>query len=265
MSNLTGQAIQNTYPGLLNLETATTGITPSYQQIQDGVGNNTNSRISTNGLVGPNIYNVYQLKADYYGIGINATAVVGVASTQNVINAIPFYDNGLFSYSAITYNVATATTTSDTFEISFYDAQWVPGIGIAPNNLIMSGITLTVNSTGLKTTTLPSTLSFSGMGGGYYFMTYKISNSGVTPTVRLMGSVGATTTIYPIIPSFYGFTTTIVGTSAGSPIKSSALNPASLCYSGLSSFQVSYSTGDAAKYSSTVVAPTYGFLLNTIR
>ena len=33
MSTLTGQQINLTYPGLLNLETSTTGITSSFQQI----------------------------------------------------------------------------------------------------------------------------------------------------------------------------------------------------------------------------------------
>ena len=55
MSNLTGQQIKNTYPGLLNLATATSGITSSYQQVQDGLGNNTNTRISTNGILSPNL------------------------------------------------------------------------------------------------------------------------------------------------------------------------------------------------------------------
>jgi hypothetical protein len=49
----------------------------------------------------------------------------------------------------------------------------------------MSGITLlSAGSTGFKTTTLPSTLSFSGTGGGFYVWAYYVSNGGVTPTVR---------------------------------------------------------------------------------
>lgn len=46
MSNLTGQQIQNTYEGLLNLEDSTTGITSNLQAIQDGLGNNTGDRKS---------------------------------------------------------------------------------------------------------------------------------------------------------------------------------------------------------------------------
>jgi hypothetical protein len=59
MSNLTGQQINQTYPGLLNLETSTTGITENLQAIQDGLGNNTGLRIATNQLEVPNIQSFY--------------------------------------------------------------------------------------------------------------------------------------------------------------------------------------------------------------
>jgi hypothetical protein len=48
----------------------------------------------------------------------------------------------------------------------------------------MSGVTMISNSTGVKTTSLPSTLSFSGTGGGYYIVAYFVTNASVTPTVR---------------------------------------------------------------------------------
>jgi hypothetical protein len=191
MANLTGQAIQNTYPGLLNLQTATTGITSSLQSIQDGLGNNTGSRIGTNFFTAPNVVNLnMNLLPDYMGTGINqGTGTAMSTNSQNRLQYNIFYDNGVASYSAITYNLGTLTSTSDVVTAYFYSLQLVPTIGIAPKDLIMSGITLqSTGSTGLKTTTLPSTLSFSGTGGGFYVFAYYVSNSNVTPTVRYGGA-----------------------------------------------------------------------------
>jgi hypothetical protein len=192
MSNLTGQQIQNTYDGLLNLEDSTNGITSTLQPIQDGLGNNTGARIATNFFTAPNVVNLnMNLIPDYMGCGANAG--VGTAQSANSQNRLQyniFYDNGISSYSAITYNLGTLTSTSDVVSGYFYSLQIVPTIGIAPKDLIMSGITLqSATSTGLKTTALPSTLSFSGTGGGYYVFAYYIANSGVTPTVRYGGPV----------------------------------------------------------------------------
>jgi hypothetical protein len=187
MSNLTGQQIRNTYDGLLNLQDSTTGITSTLQAIQDGLGNNTGARIATNFFTAPNVVNLnMNLLPDYMGCG--ASAGVGMAQSANSQNRLQyniFYDNGVASYSAITYNLGTLTSTSDVVTGFFYSLQLVPGYGIAPKDLIMSGITLqSAGSTGMKTTTLPSTLSFSGTGGGYYVFAFYVANSGVTPTVR---------------------------------------------------------------------------------
>jgi len=136
MSNLTGQAIQNTYPGLLNLETATTGVTSTPQQIQDGLGNNTGTKIATNWLTNPMVLGMQDYKADYYGLGFSLTAPIGTANSQNVMIAQLMYDNGTYDYSAMTYNVITATTSSDVITCGFYTSQYVDGVGLAPYQLI---------------------------------------------------------------------------------------------------------------------------------
>jgi hypothetical protein len=267
MANLSGQTIQSTYPGLLNLATATTGITSTYQQIQDGLGNNTNTRISTSGIISPNVAGVNNVKPDYGGNGFNiaASAQAPVANTQNRTIFIPFYDAGLNSYSAITYNVASATTTTDVVTCAFYTLQVVPGYGVAPGTLIQSGITLTSNSTGIKTTTLPSTLSFSGTGGGYYIFAMIISNSGVTPTIRYTTPViGAFAQGYAVNIGMY---LNNAGTALNIGSRMVALS--TLQYqtlNNLSSFQTSYSASDiSTNLSSTVFVTTgYGFGLNTI-
>lgn len=266
MSVLTGQQINLTYPGLLNLETATTGITTTPQQIQDGLGNNTGVKIATNYLTAPNVLGVQDYKGDYYGLGFTAAAAgVPVASSQNIIIGQPFYDNGTYDYSAITYSIITATTSSDVLTCGFYSSQYVDGVGLAPSVLIQSGITLTTNSTGLKTTTLPSTLSFSGYGPGYYWWMYKYSNSGATPTVRPASSTLGGFTSPLVMFAKLGYTLSPAGTSIVASIKSIAAGSPVIAYSGLTNFQTSYSSANVRTFSTTVQIPVIGMALNTIK
>ena len=264
MSTLTGQQINLTYPGLLNLETSTTGITSNPQQIQDGLGNNTGIKIATNYLTAPNVLGIQDYKADYYGLGFTASANPPVAASQNIIIGQPFYDNGSYDYSAITYNIISATTSSDVLTCGFYSSQYVDGVGLAPSVLIQSGITLTTNSTGVKTTTLPSTLSFSGYGPGYYWWMYKISNAGLTPTVRPTASSGGFLSSAIMFPKL-GFTFTPAGTSISTPIKSISPGSPIIAYSGLTNFQTSYSSADVMTFSTTVQPTVIGMALNTIK
>jgi hypothetical protein len=265
MSTLTGQAIKDTYEGLLKLADSTTGVTSTPQQIQDGLGNNTGVKIATNFLTAPNVLGVQDYKADYYGLGFTPNAVVQAATSQNIIIAQIFYDNGLYDYSAMTYNIVTATTSSDVLTCGFYSSQYVDGVGLAPYQLIQTGITLTTNSTGVKVTTLPSTLSFSGYGPGYYWWVYKYSNAGVTPTVRPGGSTVGAFSNAAIMPAKLGFTLLPAGTSAQTSIKSIAPGNPGIAYSGLTNFQTSYSSADVKTYSSTVTPAIIGFCLNTIK
>jgi hypothetical protein len=263
MSNLTGQQIQNTYPGLLNLATATTGITSTYQQIQDGLGNNTNTRISTTGIISPNVVGMNNLKPDYCGNGFSTGAgTANTALTQNKVLYIPFYDSGNFSFSAISYNLGTLTSTSDVVTMAFYTMQQVPIIGVAPKDLIISGITLeSATSTGVKTTTLPSTLSFSGTGGGFYIAAFYVSNSNLTPTVRYGAPlINAANQAYAYNIGFY-LTTAGLSTAVGQRIGSFANIMASLNLP----FQSSYSSAEiTANVSSTLTNTPWGFGLKTI-
>jgi hypothetical protein len=263
MANLTNQQIKDTYYGLLNLATATTGITSTYQQIQDGLGNNTNTRISTSGIVSPNIVNMNNLKPDYGGIGFNTgVGTANIALTQNRTLYTIFYDPGVNSYSAITYQCGTVTSTSDVVTMAIYTLQLVPGIGIAPKDLVMSGVTMISNSTGIKTTTLPSTLSFSGTGGGYYIVAYYVSNASVTPTVRYTN--GSFTTQNQSYATSLGLYLNAAGTGSAIGQK----------YGGIGStnnvlnlpFQSSYTSSDiTTNYVTTITTqPAWGIALNTI-
>ena len=263
MSTLTGQQINLTYPGLLNLETSTTGITSSFQQIQDGLGNNTNTRISTSGILSPNIVNMNNLKPDYGGMGFNAgVGIANIALTQNKTLYLPFYDTGVNSYSAITYQCGTITSTSDVVSAAIYSLQLVPGFGIAPKDLIMSGITMISNSTGIKTTTLPSTLSFSGTGGGYYIVAYFVSNSGATPTVRYTN--GNLITQNQSYATSLGLYLSAAGTSAQIGQKYGAIGSFSNVLN--LPFQTSYTPAEiTTNYNTTITnQPGWAIGLNTI-
>jgi len=263
MSNLTGQQINQTYPGLLNLQTATSGVTSSLQQIQDGLGNNTGAKIATNQFYQQNTIPPLNINytPDYMGPGFNITGVA-TANIQNRILYSIFYDPGLHAYSAITYYIQSATSTSDVYEWAFYDLQWVPSYGIAPKSVIQSGITLTVNSIGLKTTTLPSTLSFSGTGGGYYVIAYYVTNGGETTTVRYTnGNFNNNNQSYAFHLGLYlnaAGTGTAVGQKYGT--LGSTINVLNL------PFQSSYSQSDiTTNYVTTIVTqPSWGVGLNTI-
>ena len=261
MGTLSGQSISDTYDGLLKLEDSTTGITSTYQQIQDGLGNDTNTKISTQGILSPTIPTIISgLKPDFCGVGFLNNSVTNIAGIQNKTLNFPFYDAGFLSYSAISYSTSVATTIGDVVSVAFYSLQLVPTIGYAPKDLIMSGITLTVNSTGFKTTTLPSTLSFSGYGPGPYFFLFKIANAGITPTVRNTGSAALSSGIWP---SKIGYTLNAVGTAINISVKGTGNN--FVAYSGLTNFQTSYSSADVQTYSTTVAPPQIGFALNTIK
>lgn len=186
MPTLSGQSISNTYDGLLKLQDSTQGISPSLQPIEDGLGNNTGSRIGTNLFTAPNVVGMYMnnLKPDFMGSGISANLYTPANESINNLVFTIFYDTGVHSYSALTLSVASATTNADVVELLFYDLQFIKDYGLYPRNKIMGGIMLPTTSTGYQTISLPSTLSFSGQGGGPYCLVLKITNSGGAPTVR---------------------------------------------------------------------------------
>jgi len=263
MSNLTGQQINQTYDGLLNLQDSTTGITSTFQQIQDGLGNNTNTRISTSGVLSPNLPSLNNVKPEYGGIGFIAGAgTANQASTQNRTLYSLFYDAGVNSYSAVTYQCGTVTSTSDVVTMAIYSLQLVPGIGIAPKDLIMSGVTMISNSTGIKTTSLPSTLSFSGTGGGYYIVAYYVSNASVTPTVRY--TLGNFTTQNQSYSTSLGLYLNAAGT--GTAVGQKYGNIGSTNNVLNLPFQSSYSQSDiTTNYVTTITTqPVWGIALNTI-
>lgn len=259
MSTLTGNQIQNTYQGLLKLADSSTGITNSFQAIQDGLGNNTGMRLATDQLEVPNIQSFIPLKAQYYGTGFQGTAAQQMAAgTQNVIIAYPMTDKGQFAYSALTYNLVTATSTSDTCEAAIYTSQMINPFGLFPYEPIISGLTITTTgSTGQKTVVFPSHISMSGYGGGQYWVVFKVSNAGVQPTVRFGQGSGSSTL------GFYG---QISQVGANTFTLQNRLNGQWQVFSGQTIFENPFPTDLPSKQSTTtnILGSNLGIILHTV-
>lgn len=262
MSALTGNQIKDSYQGLLKLADSSTGITNSLQAIQDGLGNNTGLRIATNQLETENLLSYIPLKAQYYGSGFAPTAPQQLASgTQNVILAYPFYDNGNYDYSAITFNVITATTSSDTCEAAIYTTQLLNPNGLFPHAPIVSGLTVNTTPVGTQTITFPSNISMSGYGAGIYWLVFKISNSGVQPTVRFGGNVVGQ--LPNLGGSVYGLSAGLVANQYGlAPYR---LNGSFQVFSGQTTFDNPFGTNLPSLQSTTQTfnGANLGFLLHT--
>jgi len=267
MSNLTGQQIKDTYQGLLNLQDSTTGITNSFQTIQDGLGNDTGLKIRTNELNGSGLLTYKPYKSQYYGGGFqNAVGAQYAAGTQNIIMAVPFYDNGVYEYSAVSINTVQTTSTSDTLEYAIYTSQMINPSGLFPETPIVSGMTASTTSTGIKTFTFPTNISMSGYGSGIYWIVYKISNSGVQPTFR----PGATATALALSNTsqlqygvILGFTT---NTYTGQYFRPNNGAGSLMVFSGTSSFDNPYPTTIINTQSSltNIAGNALGMILHTV-
>jgi len=259
MATLSGQTIQSTYQGLLKFADSTTGITSSFQQIQDGLGNDTGIQIKPNEFDVENLMYFRPMKGKYYGVGFTTTTA-SPAANQNIIAANAFIDMGIYSYSAISLSLVSGTTSSDTFECAFYKPQ-MTSQGIMPGEVIISGITASTSSPGIKTYVFPNNINFSGTPG-LNFLVYKISNSGVTPTFRY--SNPQSSVISNILAWDLGFVNNFDGLSAQYPFRN-VLGNFALSYSGITTFDTTYNASDlVSKQSSTLLSPTYGFILHTI-
>ena len=266
MANLSGQTIQSTYPGLLNLNTATTGVTTTPQSITDGLGNNTGALISQGQLFGGGIVNMnsFNLQNEFYGPGINVTGLAPINIQNAGMVAQIFYDNGVAAYSAMSMNIITATTTSDILQWAFYTPQIVSGRGLTPKDLIVSGI-VDPSTIGLKTSA--TTFSFSGTGGGPYFFCYRIKNGGSNPTLRPSpGPLAANINI--VLAPFLGLTQSITTNIYSVPFESNPGITNATYYSTLTGgFPSTFTAAQiqAATVDNLGTVPYYGYILHTIR
>jgi hypothetical protein len=269
MSSLSGQQINQTYQGLLKLATSSTGITSSFQSVEDGLGNNTGIKIKTNALVAPNLFGLQNVSIRKVGSGINNTLGQGYANDEyDSIVWTPFYDFGINSYSSITYQVSAVTSTSDVVKCAFYTSQFDDTYGFIPSELISTGATLVTNSTGLKVTTLSSTLSFSGYGPGIYWIGLLTTNVGSTPTVKFHTSryQQQTQDFLRVLFGGFGDNSSInsyvnagIQASGGSPVNNQSL---AFWNGGVSVFESAFTGSTLTTYAPyTSNMPNFGFQL----
>jgi hypothetical protein len=262
MASLSGQTIQSTYPGLLKLETATTGITSNLQSIQDGLGNNTGLRIKTNQLESNNIISLIPLKARYYGNGYNNASATPYSNLQNVIIATPFYDKGSYSYSAMSFNVLTGST--DIVEIALYTSQMINPSGIFPYEPVISGLTANTTTSGIKTITFPTPISFSGYGAGMYYLVYKITAAS-SPVFRVSTS-SSFSSFAPFLPGVYGFSQSLATNVFATQYRFNNAGSTLQVFTGATTFDNPYSTSlpSLQSTSQTASGNAFGFLLHTV-
>jgi hypothetical protein len=265
MASLSGQSIQSTYQGLLKLADSTTGITSSFQAVQDGLGNDTGLRIATGQLESDNIPSLVSLKGRHYGTGfVNVAGSQYTSGTQNIILAVPFIDNGSYAYSSITFNTVTITSTSDTVQAAIYTSQMINPFGLYPSTPIVSGITANTTTLGLTTFVFPSNVSMSGYGSGVYWIVYKITNGGVQPTWRPGQSSQIVSSA--LMNSIYGINQQITTNTFNSSIRANNSNSTLQVFTGSTTFDNPYSTNLPSLQSSstTIVGSPLGFTLNTV-
>jgi hypothetical protein len=263
MSSLTSLQVNQSYQGLLKLADSTSGVTSSLQSVQDGLGNDLPIKVSSTQIGSVNFASYKNFTPDYMGNGTITTGSAPIAGAQTGILATIFYDSGVFDYSAITYNVITASTTSDVVSYGFYTAQWVDGFGLSPHELVFSGTPLDVTPTGFKTTAFASNQSFSGYGSGAYFLVYEIRNSGVTPSIRYANYSNGSSAISQLTQQ-YGFVINSANTFYTQPWKTVVTGNHGIYYTNLS-LQTSYSTSDISSNYSATQLVGQGFLLNVVK
>lgn len=268
MSNLSPLPINTSYKGLLNLEDSTTGITSTFQSIQDGLGNDTGIKISTNGLGGGNTYNFFKpAPAKYYGTGISSASMINPsAGWENDVNVTFFYDSGIHSYSAVTM-ICNTSSASESLEFAFYDIQYVENYGYLPKSKLTTTLTGDCTSTGTKTMTFGTPLSFSGQGPGLYFFVYRLV-APTTPAQRWGASMNSISSFAAQYSPQMGFVSNTLNQGFPSFWKttvSTAFHTV-LNFNGLTTFPTTWTTTNWDLVANGLTtAPYPGFLLHTIR
>lgn len=179
MATLSGNSIQNTYDGLLKLDDSTSGITTSFQDITDGLGNPTGLKIKENFFQSPNMFSQEQFKYQYYGSGwqefgvfVPSQSLYGGSTRKAFQYAV---DLGYYSYSAITLHLSVNTINNELMQLCFYDAQLVPSIGLLPKNKLTDVITLNnTGATGQQTYIFSTPLT---LQPGFYFVVWTAFNN----------------------------------------------------------------------------------------
>jgi len=263
MGSLSGQTIQSTYQGLLKLSDSTTGITNSYQQIQDGLGNDTGIKIKNNSIFDNAHQTTTNFKPKSLGSGFSNTAI-NAPTYKNYLVAQLFLDYGKYSYSSITFNIRTATTTNDTLQVALYSSQMTAN-GVLPKDKISDTVSIPLNATNQVTVPFTNNFSFSGSPGLNFLMllpsttatTFSFRPAGVTTTFLPSGLLDMNGLNGPNNGIYFIHCTRALGT---------ANNVAAIYgFSGLTSFASAYTSSQISSAQSVLSNPNnIGFILNVV-
>lgn len=265
MSALSPLQINLSYQGLLKLADSTTGITQTTQALQDGLGNDTGVLIAENRFEGSNIVNIYRPSGvgEYFGNGFsNSQSSPG--AVQNTLVTNTFYDNGLYSYSAISVN-CNVLESGSSVDIAFYNTQYLDDYGYSPYQKLISEVNIPTTSTGIKTVSFATPLSFSATGPGVYFMVIRYNTPG-TPVVRLTGAGSNIATYFQwLLVSNFGLQYNTAGLQANSPFRVNSVSALSVGANyNTASFPTTWTATEFNLITATAAA-NFGFLLHTIR
>jgi hypothetical protein len=266
MSALTGSQINQSYQGLLKLADSTTGITAGHQAITDGEGNDTGTRIGQNFFQPPWGISHYELEPnDYYGNGISGSQVNVAGSQPNNTTIEWFYDRGVESYSAVTFNMWTQADANEELRYAFYKLGFIPNYGYVATDRVsdvytFTGITL---GTGWREHVLPTPISFSGTGPGLYAFAHVYYTPDGTFTGRFTSQSFVSTNFNTFLPTNLGFVRNSSNNAAPSWVQSNTTSTVSNYILSGSSLPSSFIS---TNYPPTAFVVTQaGFLLNTVK
>jgi hypothetical protein len=266
MSSLTGQQINQSYQGLLKLTDSTTGITAGHQSITDGEGNDTGIRIGENFFQPPYGISHYELEPnDYYGTGVGASQVSVTGSQPNSTTIEWFYDRGIESYSAVTFNMWTQADANEELRYAFYKLGYLPNYGYVATEKVsptytFTGITL---GAGFREHILDSPLSFSGTGPGLYAFAHVYYTPDGSFTGRFTAQAYLSTNFVTVLTPNLGFIRNSLDNAAPTWLQSNATTAVSNYILSGSSLPSSFISTNYPPTS--FVSTQAGFLLNTIK
>lgn len=266
MASLSGNSISNTYEGLLKLEDSTSGITTNLQNITDGLGNPTGLKIGENYFQSNIGIHHYPLEPNtFYGNGF-ANFSQAVAGTQPNNSSVGFfYDRGIESYSAITFNISVALQPDEELNFAFYKLGFIESEGYVPTERVSNILTYTGTSTGLQTLLLNTNLSFTGTGAGVYGFVY-VYKTGVNPgyTGRFGRADLNLTTINGSFGFNFGFVINSLNNAA--PMFFKTLTTSAVTGGFLLTGDTLPTTYTSANYPQILnLATSVGFILHTIK
>ena len=137
--------------------------------------------------------------------------------------------------------------------------------GYVPYQKLVAEVNIATTSTGIKTATFATPLSFSATGPGFYYYSIRY-NTASTPVLRLAAPGSLTSTYFNwLMVSMFGLQYTSAGTMAAAPFRTTSSNAfVSGNLYNTASFPTTFTSTELNLVSATA-SSNLGFILHTIR